>query len=221
MSKGPSDPTAVQVPQPVLTVDAAATVPVVSVAPHTTRTATTAARGDISNAVAGPKRGKGQSGEKGRQARLRIGVADDPNNLTDAIIRTVELDCKESSVAVSFSAKPDPGSQCTAITHAIFNRSFPHNILHQPTQSLINFDGSPVNSVQGYFTTKVHFEGCSCSARVYVLDNTCAPVIGWDLMTHLSMHLDCSTGQMQCTKEGKGPEGDEQGSKGLSGRGMS
>ncbi len=143
---------------------------------------------------------RAKKGGKGKQARLRIRVVDDPSHLTDAIIGTVELDCKESSVPVSFSAELDSGSQCTAVTHSVFNWSFPRDILRQPTQSLINFDGSPVNCVQGYFTTKAHFEDCTCSTRVYILDNTCAPVIGWDLMTRLGMHLDCGTGQVCCMK---------------------
>ncbi len=70
--------------------------------------------------------------------------------------------------------------------------------------------------MQGYFVTKVHFEGCTCPARVYILDNTCAPVIGQDLMTRLSMHLDCGTGQVHHTKEDKGSEEVELGSRGLS-----
>ncbi len=151
---------------------------------HFTRTATIAAKGAILNTVARPKRGEGSEGEKGKQACLRIRVADDPGHLTDAIIGTVELDCKESLVPVSFSAKLDSGSQRTAITCAVFNQSFPRDILQQCSQSLINFDVSPVNCVQGYVITKVHFEGCTCQARVYALDNMCTPVVGRDLMTH-------------------------------------
>ncbi len=151
-------------------------------------------KGHFKHCCQAKKRGQGLKGEKGKQGHLQIRVTDDPSHLTDAIIGTVELDCRDSLEPFSFSAELDSGSQCTAVTHAVFNRSFPHDILQQPTQALINFDGSPVNCVQGYFTTKAHFEDRTCSAQVYVLDKTCAPVIGRDLMTRLSMCLDCGTG---------------------------
>ncbi len=120
------------------------------------------------------KGGKGQSEGKGKQGHLWIWIADDSGQLINALTGTVELDCKGFLAPFSFSAELDSGSQGTGNTHTVFNCSFPHNILKQPTQSLINFDGLPVNCVQGYFMTKAHFEGSSCSAQVYILDNTCA-----------------------------------------------
>ncbi len=72
---------------------------------------------------------------------------------------------------------------------------------------------SPESSEVHVFLPTCYFEGCTCSTRVYyILDDTCAPVIGWDLMTQLNMHLDCGTGQVHLTEEAQGSVGSKRSS---------
>ncbi len=96
----------------------------------------------------------------------------------------------------SFCAELDSGSQCTAITRTIFNMAFPNNILRRPPLTLHNFDGSLIMCIQGYFKSVARFNGHSCPVNIYVLDNSCAPVIGRDLITQLGMSINFGTNQV-------------------------
>ncbi len=118
------------------------------------------------------------------------------------MLGSVQLDQKGFPEPFSLHAELDSGSQCMAITHSDFNASFPDNVLLQPSQTLHNFDGSLIMCVQGYFCSEAHFANRSCSVNVYVLYDSCAPVIGRDLMIRLSMQLDCEAGQVQHTQGG-------------------
>ncbi len=41
--------------------------------------------------------------------------------------------------------------------------------------------------------SRAHFGSCIHRAEIYLLDDTCEPVIGWDLMVGLEMQVDCGT----------------------------
>ncbi len=90
----------------------------------------------------------------------------------------------------------DSGSQCTTITRTISDTQFLNNGLHQLPLSLHNFDGSAVLAVHGYFRMTAQFMDRSCPVNVYVLNDSCAPVIGRDLLTHLNMNVDFGTMQV-------------------------
>ncbi len=62
-------------------------------------------------------------------------------------------------------------------------------------------------SVQGYFKSVVQFNGRSCPINIYVLDDSCAPVIGRDLLTQLGMSIDFGTMQVRCTQDSSGLQG--------------
>ncbi len=42
-----------------------------------------------------------------------------------------------------------------------------------------------------------------CIRLIYILDDTCEPVIGWDLMIRLDMQVDCGAKRVCCAKESK------------------
>ncbi len=42
----------------------------------------------------------------------------------------------------------------------------------------------------GYFRTKAHFNGHQCPVSIYVVDDSCEPVIGRDLLTRLGITVD-------------------------------
>ncbi len=95
----------------------------------------------------------------------------------------------------------DSGSQCTAIAHADFNKSFPDDQLQQPMQALHNFDGILVTCIQGYFRSQACFADQTCSVQVYVLDDTCALVIGHNLIIGQGMQVNCGMKQVHWTQK--------------------
>ncbi len=119
------------------------------------------------------------------------------------IFGTIQLDRMGLSTPFSFYTELDSGSQCTTITHSMFRQSFPHDVLQQPTETLHNFDGSLITCVQGFFLSKAHFADRTCQAEIYVLDDTCEPVIGRDLMIRLDMQVDCGAKQVRRAKDSK------------------
>ncbi len=69
-----------------------------------------------------------------------------------------------------------------------------HKMLH-------NFDGSLITCVQGFFESQACFANRMRPAEIYVLDDTCEPVIGRDLMISLNMQLDCGAKQVHHAKD--------------------
>ncbi len=69
--------------------------------------------------------------------------------------------------------------------------------------TLHNFDRSPIMCVQGFFKSQAHFAGRTRQTEIYVLDDTCEPVIGRDLMIGLNMQLDCGAKQVRRMKDSK------------------
>ncbi len=68
-------------------------------------------------------------------------------------------------------------------------------------ETLHNFVGSLIMCVQGFFMSKAFFADRMCQAEIYVLDDTCKPVIGRDLMIGLDMQVDCGAKWVQCAKD--------------------
>ncbi len=80
-------------------------------------------------------------------------------------------------------------------------QSFLHDQLQQLMQTLHAFDGSLVMCIQGYLQSQARFADRTCSVRVYVLDDMCAPAIGRDLMVGLGMQVDCGMKQVCQTQK--------------------
>ncbi len=102
------------------------------------------------------KSAKQKSGHKQKQpSKQKACMVEKSGHTSDAIFGTVQLDRVGLSTPFSLRAQ----SQCTGITHYAFNQSFPHDTLQQLTDTLHNFDGSPIMCVQGFFESQVHFPG--------------------------------------------------------------
>ncbi len=84
----------------------------------------------------------------------------------------------------------DSGSHCTVITWSIFDSAFPGNVLYDLQCPILNFDGSEIDSIEGYFCTIAHFNGQQCPVSIYVVDDSCELVIGRDLLTCLGITVD-------------------------------
>ncbi len=90
------------------------------------------------------------------------------------------------------------------ITHSIFDNMFLEDGLCRLKCPILNFDGSPIDSIQGYFRTMAHFNGHNCPVSIYVADDDCEPVIGHDHLMHLGIIVDFSLQSMHRTKSSAG-----------------
>ncbi len=61
----------------------------------------------------------------------------------------------------------------------------PNNVMHDLRHPILNFDGSKIESIEGYFCMMAFFNGQQCSASIYITNDSCKPVISWDLLTRL------------------------------------
>ncbi len=112
--------------------------------------------------------------------------------LTKPVFGMIELNCRNFSSKFRLKAEVDSRSHCTVITHTIFDSAFPANVLHDLQCPVLNFDRSEIDSIEGYFHTMAHFDGQQCPPSIYVADDSCEPVIGQDLLTHLGITVDLS-----------------------------
>ncbi len=55
---------------------------------------------------------------------------------------------------------------------------------------VLNFNGSEIDVIRGYFRTTASFNGQQCNASIYVVDDGCEPVIGRDLLMQLGMTVE-------------------------------
>ncbi len=165
-----------------------------------TNSAQTATKWVTSHAAVGAKLQKGKQTKAGKQKQVQRqgrGTSGGTADASEGIFGTVQLDQMGLTMPFTFYAELDSGSQCTTITHSMFTRSFPHDTLQQPTHTLHNFDGSLITCVQGFFLSHTHFRSCMQGVEVYVLDDTCEPVIGQDMMISLEMQVDCGAKQVR------------------------
>ncbi len=91
------------------------------------------------------------------------------------------------------------------VTHSIFDMDFPNNVMHDLRCSILNFDGSKINSMEGYYRTMAFFNGQQCSASIYVADDSCELVIGWDLLTRLGMTVEFGSQTVRRTEPESSP----------------
>ncbi len=94
------------------------------------------------------------------------------------IFGTVELDHQGFTSKFKLEAEVDSGSHCMVITHTIFNQAFPKNVLHNLCYPILNFNGSEIDSIEGFFCTTAFFNGQHCPAFIYVIEDGCDLVIG-------------------------------------------
>ncbi len=111
-------------------------------------------------------------------------------SLNSPIFGTVQLDCRGFTSKFDLKAEVDSGSYCMVVTHSIFNSDFPNNVLYDLRCPVLNFDGSEINAIEGYFRTTASFNGQQCNASIYIMDDGCEPVIGRDLLTRLGMTVE-------------------------------
>ncbi len=124
--------------------------------------------------------------------------------LAEPVFGIVELDRQNFSTRFQFKAEVVSRSHCTVVTHSIFDKAFPEDGLCRLKCPILNFNGSQINSIQGYFHTMAHFNGHNCPVSVYIADDDCEPVIGHDLLTHLGIIVDLSSQSMHKTKSSAG-----------------
>ncbi len=86
------------------------------------------------------------------------------------------------------------------VTHSIFDSDFPNNILYDLQCPILNFDGSEIDMIEGYFRMTAYFNGQHCSTSIYVVNNSCEPVIGCDLLTRLGMTVKFGLQTACCTE---------------------
>ncbi len=55
---------------------------------------------------------------------------------------------------------------------------FPNNVMYDLHCPILNFDGSEIDSIEGYFRMMAYFNGQQCGASIYIVDDSCEPVIG-------------------------------------------
>ncbi len=53
----------------------------------------------------------------------------------------------------------DLGSHCTVVTHSIFDTAFLNNMMCDLYCPILDFDGSEIDSIEGYFWTMAHVSG--------------------------------------------------------------
>ncbi len=160
-------------------------------------------RGTPTKQGGGQGKGQGKGGKQKQVSCKKACVAEKTGDTTGGIFGTIQLDRMGLSTPFSFHAELDSGSQCTAITHSMFRQSFPHDVLQQPTETLHNFDGSLITCVHSFFLSKARFTDRMHQAEIYVLDDTCEPVIGWDLMIGLDMQVNCDAKRVHRAKDSK------------------
>ncbi len=113
-------------------------------------------------------------------------------SLASPIFGTVQLDCQGFTSKFDLKAEVDLGSHCTIVTHSIFDSDFPNNVLHDLQCPIFNFDGSEIDVIEGYFWTTAFFNGQQYSTSIYIADNGCKSVIGYDLLSLLGLTVEFS-----------------------------
>ncbi len=79
--------------------------------------------------------------------------------LMEPIFGMIKLDCHSFSSKFKLKAEVDSRSHCTVITQSIFDSVFPGNVLYDLQCPILNFDGSEIDPIEGYFHTTAHFNG--------------------------------------------------------------
>ncbi len=110
--------------------------------------------------------------------------------LAEPIWGTIVLDHRNFRSKFTLKADVDSGSHCTVVTQSIFDSAFPGSVLQDLQCPILNFDGTEIDSIEGFFDTKAHFNGQQCPASIYVVDDSCEPVIGRNLLTRLGITID-------------------------------
>ncbi len=147
------------------------------------------------------KNGQTKMGKQKQLSKQKTCTAETAAQTSAAILGTVQFDRVVLSMPFSLHVELDSGSQCTAITHSMFNHSFPHNTFQQPTQTLHNFDGSLSSRVSRAFLSHKPALPTGHVWQRSMSWTTCEQVIGRDLMISLNMQLDCVAKQVCHAKD--------------------
>ncbi len=121
-------------------------------------------------------------------------------SLNGPIFGTVELERRGFRDRFSLRAEVDLGSHCMVVTCSIFDTNFLNNVMHELRCPILNFDGSEIESIEGYFRMTAFFNGQQCSASIYIANDSCELVIGWDLLTRLGMTVKFGSQTVHCTE---------------------
>ncbi len=57
------------------------------------------------------------------------------------------------------------------VTWTIFDTDFPNNVMPDLHCPILNFDGTEIDSIEGYFRTTAFFNGQQCSALIYIAND--------------------------------------------------
>ncbi len=146
------------------------------------------------------RKGGGQQGGasySNRRLHLSIHTSNDIKtmglqspSLSGPIFGTAQLSHRGLASKFQLEAEVDSGSHCMVVTWSIFDSAFPNNVLYNLRCPILNFDGSEIDAIEGYFRTTASFNGQQSSASIYVINDGCEPVIGHDLLSHLGMTVE-------------------------------
>ncbi len=101
-----------------------------------------------------------------------------------------EIDIWTGSGYLPLKAEVDSGSDCTMVTLDQFADHFQDLQIEPVEAELQNFDCSAITSVRGRFETKVRFEQNEHPVTIYIVDSSCEPIIGRDIMEPLGLIVD-------------------------------
>ncbi len=91
-----------------------------------------------------------------------------------------EIDVWTGSGYLPLKVEADTGSDCTMVTFDQFADHFQDLQIEPVEAELQNFDHSAITSVRGCFEMKVQFEQSERPVTIYIVDNSCEPIIGCD-----------------------------------------
>ncbi len=100
------------------------------------------------------------------------------------------VEFKRPSGSVKVKAEIDSGSDTTVITASQHHDLFNACPLQPPKAHIHNFDGTKIGGILGTFDCLARFQQRTSPCTVYVMPDSCQPVIGKDLIHGLQLSLD-------------------------------
>jgi hypothetical protein len=105
------------------------------------------------------------------------------------------------SVFVPIDMEVDSGSDITAVTKSVYERSFSDHALSTVNQNISNFDGTPITHVLGKFTSVIRFANRRYTVPIYVVPNHCSSILGKNAIQGLALIIDGLSTNVRTTRQ--------------------